>query len=245
MKLNNLIEVELYRFWRSPLSYLGMLIGSALLVMGLFDNSDMLLGGETLAENMSATMRLANIMIALLAAVCISVYIGREYKQKTIHYELMSGCSMVKIAITKTVTCGLISAAIMVCGLMIFYISMPGALALMSGLRIVSLYVALFRVCACISLWIIICRNGAVGGCIGFVRFTLFEVIILFIAEMISDGPLYNLIRNFSMMVQWNTINYFSEDLPLYYFGYIIFSTILEYAFLLGIVRLSSRKTDY
>ncbi len=245
METGNLYKVEIYRFFHSALLFICMMVSFIALLLLASGNSDALLGDGTLLGGVESAMKIANLIIVFIVSVVISVYVGREFKQKTINYEIMSGYHLWKIGLTKTVTCGVFVSMLLLCGMLLFFLTVPGLLQRYTFLQIVLMFMILLHICSCTTLYVMLCRNGALGGCIAFVRFTLLEVVVLFAVKLCVSTDIYNTFRALAIMSQWSVAVNTGIVIPQDYLTGIITGTVAEYVLLLGIIRLRSGKTDF
>ncbi|MCM1468384.1 MAG: hypothetical protein NC086_09565 [Alistipes sp.] len=245
MRTGNLYKVEIYRFFHSCNLFIGMAAGLFIVLLLASGNSDVLLGDGTLPGGVEAAMKIANLIIVFFASVIISVYVGREFKQKTINYEIMSGRRLWEIGFTKTVTCGIFVSVFLLCGIFLFFMTAPEVLQRYTFLRIALMFLILFHICSCTTLYVLLCGNGALGGCLSFVRFTMLEVLVLFAAKLFLSTDIYDKCRTFAIMSQWSAAVNTDIVIPQGYPAGIVMGTVAEYLLLLAIIRLRSEKTDY
>lgn len=123
MQINNLYKAEIYRFIHSSFIFIFMAAGLFGILYLASDNSDVLLGDGTLEGALNSTMRIANLIIALVVSVGISSYAGKEFRLKTICYEIMGGHPLWKISLTKTITCGLFVSILLQFGILFFFVT--------------------------------------------------------------------------------------------------------------------------
>lgn len=244
MRKGNLYKVEWYRFTHSFFLFVCM---SAIFLAALFfaaDNSEALLSDGTQIGAVNSTMKVVNLMLLFIVCIVAANYVGREFKQKTIHHEVMAGYSLWRICCTKTVTCGICVSLMMQLCIFVFVFVM-GALQMYSLVHILFLFLVLCHICTCTVLYVILCRNGASGGCLAFVRFTLLEVLGLFTTELFVPSDIYGRCKTLSVMSQWSAV--VSTDIviaPEYRIS-IIGGAVVEYIVLLVIIQLLSKKVDF
>ena len=107
------------------------------------------------------------------------------------------------------------------------------------------MFFILCHICTCTVLYVMLCRNGALGGCLAFVRFTLLEVLVLFTAELFVTSDVYNRCKTLSVMSQWSAVTNTDILIPPEYMISIISEAVVEYIVLLVIIQLSSKKFDF
>lgn len=244
MRKGNLYRVEMYRFTHSFFMFLCMAAIFSATVFFAVDNSEALLADGTYMGAINSTMKVVNLMIVFIASVMAANYVGREFKQKTIHHEIIAGYSLWRICCTKAMTCGLcVSLMLQLC--IFIFVSVLGALQMYSPVHILFMFFILCHICTCTVLYVMLCRNGALGGCLAFVRFTLLEVFVLFTTELFVTSDVYNSCKVLAVMSQWSAVT--NTDIviaPEYRIG-IIGGAVVEYIVLLVIIQLSSRRIDF
>ncbi len=146
MRINNLYKAEIYRFFHSIFIFIFMAAGLFGILFLASDNSDVLLGDGTVEGALNSTMRIANLIIALVVSVGISSYAGKEFRLKTICYEIMGGHSLWKISLTKTITCGLFASILLQLGILFFFVTVPGALQMYSLQHILFMFIIIFHI---------------------------------------------------------------------------------------------------
>ncbi len=170
MKKSNLFRIELYRFFHSIsiMKYV-VLIPLILFFMSYIN----LVGLESEITEKMVWASMAPDFLYLIAFICtiIAVYIGREFRQKTIYYEIMSGYSFCKISFSKTLICGIIIPIVMIIFMIAYLLFFPITLCEDFYLRIFCLLLFFFHVCSCTVLYVILCRSSAIGGTFAFIKF--------------------------------------------------------------------------
>lgn len=245
MKTSELCKIELYRFWHSKILFIGMVFACLGMFFLASDNTDVFLSDGTVIGNINSVMKFANLMLVLLLAVVISFYVGREFKLKTINHEVMAGYSLGKICLTKTLTCGLVVPLILLVCVLLFFVTSPVIFREYSLLRIILLFLMLCHISACTTLYVLLVRDGALGGCLAFVRFTLLEVLVLCVMMLGASEDLISNLKCMFVMSQWSVLISTNIDLPLRYIIGIVASTIGEYMLLMLIAGWYSKKTDF
>ncbi|MCM1101171.1 MAG: hypothetical protein NC079_05745 [Clostridium sp.] len=245
MRKGNLYKVEMYRFIHSFFMFVCMVTIFFAIIFLAVDNSETLLGDGTQMGAINSTMKVVNLMIVFLVSAAAANYVGREFKQKTIHHEIMAGYSLWKICCAKAITCGICVSIMLQLCILLFFASFSGALRMYPVVHILFMFFILCHICTCAVLYVMLCRNGALGGCLAFVRFTLLEVLILFSAELFVTPDVYNGCKALSVMSQWSAVT--NTDLvisPVYRIS-IIGGAVVEYIVLLVIIQLSSKRIDF
>lgn len=244
MQKDNLYKVECYRFFHSFVLFICMEAGFLAILFLSSDNADVLLGNDTPMGMVKATMRMVNLVAAGIVSAGISNYAGREFKQKTIYYEVMRGYSLWKISMTKTATCGIGVAVLLMCGILLFLAATPGALQAYSFIHILFMFFVLCHICACTTLYVMLCRNGVFGGCLSFFRFILLEVLMFFLLQLFISPEGVEKWKPWFVMSQWSAAVYMDGEIPPEYMTGILLGAVLEYVILLTVIQLSSKKID-
>lgn len=244
MSVSKLSKIELYRFFKSLLMF--VLFGVGCVVVMLLISADTS-AFETDLSSGSETQSIFKVMgmfFCIAAAIGISVYVGNEYKYKTIYHEIMKGYSLTKIALAKTISGGVIYSFILWSSVLIFLLLNPGYLSEFSIARFFLIYVYLLHICSCTLLYVLLCRNGATGGCLAFCRYIFFEVLISFFALVFPDNILI-WIKGFLTISQWSYLTTTSVEIPLACYIGVIFSTVIEYFGLMLLLSFNARRIDY
>lgn len=245
MQTSNLYKVEMHRFFLSFLLFALMAVVFLAILFLASDDSDVLLGDSTAIGALQSVMKIASLLTVFIASVVISNYVGREFKQKTINYEVMRGYSLWKICFAKTITCGLCFSVMLLVSILLFLMKVPGTLQTYTSIHILFMFLVLCHICSCTTLYVMLCRNGAAGGCLAFARFTLLEVVVFFILELFASDSICNGCKVLLIMGQWSAVNSTDGMMPTAYMTGIIASAILEYLFLLVMIQISSKKIDF
>ncbi len=236
MKKRNLFKVEIYRFFHS-MSIIKYLFLISLMLFFISYINIAYLGSEITAK--LAWASIAADFPYLLALICtvIAVYVGREFHQKTINYEIMGGYNFWRIAVSKTVTCGIIvSGIILIC--MITYLGMlPSAFYKGVWGRVICMYILLFHLCACTVLYVMLCRNAVVGGAVAYAKYFVIEAAI----HLVTDNAGVNGLLVFN---QWYELISVENPLTTELVLGIVAAAIVEYGVLQGALALCSKLMD-
>ncbi len=244
MREKSLYKIELYRFVKSLWVFILLSAGCMIMMFLINADSSSFETSQSAAGNFQSVFKIMGIFFCIAAAIGISLYAGREYKSKTIYHELMRGYSLEKIAVSKTIGCGIIFSFILWFAVLVFLALNKGYLISFSPVRFILLYVYMFHICACTLLYVMLLRNGAVGGCLAFCRFIFFEVCIAFFALILPDNILI-WVKGFLTFTQWSYITSPNVNLPLPCYIGIILSTVTEYLILLLLLKLNGKRIDY
>lgn len=240
-----LLKVEGYRFFKNLAVWV---LAVGLLCMALFlssDQTDLLLAEETIEGIITSTMKITNLLIVLIVSVAIGTYVGKEFKQKTICYEIMRGFRFWQISFIKTIPCGFILAAILQGGIILYASIMQKNCHVYSLERYLLMYLIICHICTCVVLFAMLFKDGAIGGCLAFVRFTMLNVAALFLAEIVLPRNLYELYTTLSPMSQWSVVINVGYSIPVNYIIGIILSFLMEYMLLMFIIHMKSKNSDY
>ncbi len=245
MGIHKLYKIELYRFLHSKIFLIGTILSASGLLVFASQNGEVLMSDGTVAGDVAATMKIANLMLTLLAAVVIGCYVGREYKLKTINYEVMGGYPFWRICLAKTFSCGLLIPVILLLCILMFFVAKQGGIGEYSVLKLLFLFIILCHICACSTLYVMLVRDGALGGCLAFIRFTMFEVLIISAMMLgVSDSVLERC-KYFVTMSQWSVVTSTKAELSWQYMISIILAAIAEYLLLLFLVQKQAGIKDF
>ncbi|MBQ4523965.1 MAG: hypothetical protein IJA10_13595 [Lachnospiraceae bacterium] len=244
MSVSKLSKVELYRFFKSILMFVLIGVGSVGVMLLISSDTSMFETDLSYGSETQSIFKMMGMFFCIVGAVGISVYVGNEFKYKTIYHEIMKGYSSTKIALSKTISCGFIYSFILWSSVLIFLMINPSYLSEFSITRLLLIYIYLFHICSCTLLYVMLCRNGATGGCLAFCRFEFFEVLISFLALLLPDDILV-WVKGFLTMSQWSYLTTTGVEIPMACYIGIIFSTVIEYFVLMLLLSLSTRKGDY
>lgn len=245
MRTDSLYKVEIYRFFHSFFIFICMAAGFLGILFLAADNSDALLSDGTPLGSINAVLNIADLMVTLTASVAISSYIGREFRLKTISYEVMSGCSFWKISLIKTFTCGIVVPVMLQVCVLLFIVTVSGVWQKQLFIHILFMFFILCHICSCTVLYVMLLRNGALGGCLSFVRFTLLEVVASFTAGGWAPAGVYNRCKEAAVMSQWSAVIHIDMGIQPAYKVSIVMSGIMEYVILLAVIRFLSKKAEF
>ncbi len=240
MKVIRLIKVEMYRFVRSMsiIKYV-IILSVALLFMSYINIA---IADIEVTKELTWGSLSANFMY-ILAIVCVvsAVYIGREFRLKTIYYEVMNGYSFSTIGVAKTVTCGILLPLMMVVSLFGYIVIFSPVLDKECWYRMLLVFVLFAHICSCTTLYVLICRSAMLGGCIAFVKFYAMETCMLALTQGIVSQNTYDLLVECCVAKQWINIINISKPVEA---GGIFVVALLEYAILMIVLYVQSKKLD-
>ena len=245
MRKCNLYKVEMYRFIHSYFMFICMVVIFLATIFFAVDHSETLLGDGTQIGAVNSAMKVANLMIVFIVSVVAANYVGREFKQKTVNHEVMAGYSLWKICCTKTITCGIFVSIMLQLCILIFFLPFSGVLQMYSLINILFMFFVLCHICTCTVLYVMLCRNGALGGCLAFARFTLLEVMALFTVKLFVTSDVHKGCKALSVMSQWSAVTRTDIVIPSEYMIDIIGGAVVEYIVLLVIIELFSKRIDF
>lgn len=177
MKLTNLCRIEWYRFLHSMeiMKYIFVVLVGLLTMSYLnISNQDMAMEGNVIWASIGPAF------FYLISFICVinAVYIGREFAKKTICHEFMSGYSFTQIAISKTMTCGVVYALIIGFGICCYFSVVDDNWWSGNTVRLILLFVLLLHICACTVLYVLVFRNGILGGAVALLRLLALETAV-------------------------------------------------------------------
>lgn len=226
---------ELYRFMYSfsIFKYLPLLSG-VLLVLCYMD----ILFAECEDKSVRATQAWAELgtsftYVVLMIIAVVSIYVGREIKNKTLNYEIMRGMSTFRISLAKTVSCGLFIPIIVIICLLV-YLSIFQAITDKQDLfRLFLIMLVLSHIASVALMFILICKNAIIGAIITFVKFVLVETILNEVTKNIVSEKMQQVIDKMCIFIQVKniTIENISTNLAEVAL-YVIISFAIEYLLL-------------
>lgn len=244
-KVIKLWKIELYRFWRNFGIWLFMVLMVSIILLLASDDTSMLLGDNSIVGIVTSTMKIANLLIVLMVSATVSIYIGKEFKQKTICYEIMSGYAIWKGSLIRTFTCGIMNAIMLQCGIFVYIKIIGRGEQIYSWERYILMFIIICHICTSITLYIMLFREGTTGGCLAFIRFTLLSVAGLFMAEIFFPQPICDIYKALSPMSQWNVVINVEYMIPARYMVGIPLSFLLEYFILIAAIGFLSKRMDF
>ena len=243
MKISKLIRVECYRFMHSMdlIKYM-LFVTPMIFLIGYFSSRSYVevAGKENWAREIWGASLSNLFSVVVLSLVITATYVGREFRQKTINYELMQGYSILAIALSKMTTCGGLAALYFLCCMIAVNGIVPGALATAGVYRILLFFLFYFHLFAVSSLFVMIFRNGLTGGIAIFFRFLFLDGIISQIAEKAGKQ-----IDDVIFMTRWGKLLDVSKPISVSSGLWMIIMTLLEILILFGALIISKREADY
>ncbi len=193
--MSRLVKVEFYRFCHS-MEIMKYVLFACIGSFGICIFDFMSSGKELTPDIVFKTSHFAFFYILIFTICIIGIYIGREYKEKTIYYEYMRGYHPFEILGAKISTCGIvisIAIIIMTCVYLCVF-GVPIDFKVIGQLMLMFLIV--MHWCCGTIIYIMIMRSGILGGVIAFVRYVLFEgvantLLLLFPANVRKGLALY------------------------------------------------------
>ena len=172
--MKNLLKVELYRF-RHSFSIMKYVIwacvGSFAVCIFDFASAEEKVSSEAVLE----TAHFAFFYILIFLICIIAVYIGREFKEKTIYYEYMRGYHPLEILGAKISTCGIMTAITVTLLTFIYFCLFSVPLTGKVMLQLLLIFLIMLHWCCAAVFYIMIMRSGIWGGIVAFIRFVLLE----------------------------------------------------------------------
>ena len=186
----------------------------------------------------------AYLYILLSFIILIAIYVGREYRYKTINYEVVREYGICRIAIAKTITCGLIVPLVYTMCILFYLFLLVDNFTLTYVWRIILLCVVHMHICTATIMYVMLCKNGIWGGVVGFLRFFVIEIVL---QSFLVDDKIIMIKFIYKMMAfqQWSDM--IRIDLPINaYYGWMIILTMMaECVILLELLRLNKKKYDF
>lgn len=238
----NLCKVEQYRFFHSMSIIKYMIFIPAILFFMSYINIAYE-GNEITDQMVWASVAPAFLYLLLLICTVIAAYVGREFVQKTIYYEIMSGYGFCEIAFTKTVTCGILSAVPITVSMILYLGIFLKVYSLDSLLRALFLYVLFFHLCSCTMIYVLLCKTPVTGGCLAFSRFFLAEAVLWAAVENVPPDRL-KMIMRLLVFNQWQELIHVEKPLTVEWMISMTAMTAMEYGILLGILLWRSKNAD-
>lgn len=242
MKLLRLCKIEIYRFFHSlEIVKYFVIIPIVLVIMCYVNISSNRNDISIIAIWGSMSSIYLYILISLI--ILIAIYVGREYQYKTVNYEVIEGFGICRIAVSKTFTCGIFVPYVYTMCVLIYLFFMTNSLTPEFIWRMILMCAVHTHICSLTVLYVMLCKNGILGGFVAFARFFLGEIVFQsFLAE--SNSKIAKFILQFQVFQQWNDI--ICIDLPLGRVDILVLliSLILEYGLILFLLWLF-KKNDY
>lgn len=242
-RIHNLCKVETYRYFHS-MSIIKYNIFIPMILLFISYINIVCSGSEVTEKLVWASM--APDFLYLLALICTvtAVYVGREFFQKTIRHEIMSGYGFCEIAFAKTITCGVMTAAIIeMCMLIYLGILLP-TFCKDFLMRILLLFVLFIHLCSVTTLYVLLCRNSVVGGCLSFARFLLTDAALQIAVSGPATGHREVLLIKWMVFNQWHELINIESPLSREVIVGIAAAAIIEYGILQGILLWRFRISD-
>lgn len=243
MDVIKLCKVELYRFFHSmSIIKYAAVFTLFLLFMSYFNIAFM-------DEDITAELVWASLMsnfLYLLAIVCviIALYIGREFRQKTIHYEIMSGYSINVISFSKSITCGIIIPIILIACILLYFGLLGNGFNKEYSIRFIYMFILFLHICLSTVIYVLIWRNAVLGGCFAFIKFLIFESIIVTIVGNLLSLDIAGSISYLTVFNQWYALIDVENTLDSRCTMCIILSALAEYFILHILIYFRYKKCD-
>ena len=243
MKLLRLCKIEVYRFFHSLEIIKYFVIIPIVLVMMCYMNIFSVRNDISIAA-IWGSMSQIYLYILISLIILISIYVGREYRYKTVNYEVIREFGICRIAMSKTFTCGILVPCVYTICLLTYLFFMTDNFTPELIWRMILMCVVHTHICALTVLYVMLCKNGVLGGVVAFARLFIWEIIVQLILTD-SKSKIAKLILQFQMFQQWNDIISIESPLRSGYILVILISTIVEYGILLFLLRLFKKNNDF
>ena len=169
--------------------------------------------------------------------ILIAIYVGREFQYKTINYEKIKGYGICKIAVTKTVTCGIILPFSYTLCMLVYLMILSNDFSKELVFRVLLLFIIYIHICTSSVLYVMICKNGVLGGILAFARFYLCEAIGQLVITHVGAKTIEQYMQKVQVFHQWyELINIDYPIKPSSVLG-IIIMTLVEYGCLLLLLK--------
>lgn len=244
MQKYNLIKIEVYRFFHSmPIVKYVIIIPLILFFMSYINIYDM--GDKISGSLVWASIGSSFLYIIIFICVFIAVYLGREFKQKTINYEIMKGYGYCEIALSKIVTCGMIVTTIITMCMLLYLYCFQDIRCEDFIIRILGVFILFFHICTVAIFYVLLCRS-AIGGCV-------ISMIRIFVIEDMLQAMLYNLsfiherriIMKQMICNQWLELIHADIMITPEIICNIVIATLFENVFMQLVLLWVSKKCDF
>lgn len=179
--------------------------------------------------------------IVLMIITVVSVYIGREFKNKTLNYEIMRGMSTFRISLTKMISCGVFIPIIVgVC--LLVYLSVFHAITNKQDvLRLFLIMLVISHIASVVLMLILICKNAVVGAIIAFLKFAFVETIFIEVVKNIVSQNVLQIMNKMCVYIQVMNITDYNTGTSLVEMAfYVVISFVIEYLLLQCIYYVSA-----
>ncbi|MBD5542092.1 MAG: hypothetical protein HDR00_13070 [Lachnospiraceae bacterium] len=241
-RIYHLCRIELYRFFHSISIIKYMIFIPAILFLMSYMN--IAYSGDEITD-LLVWASLSPVFLYLVAFICtiVAFYVGREFIQKTIYYEIMSGYGFFEIAFAKIVTCGILAAALILASMILYLGILLHVWSTDFFLRVLFLFALFFHLCSGAVLYVLLCKNPVSGGCLAFTRFFLAEAVM---EAAVGNLPFYKveIIRRLLFFYQWYELINVEKPLTVEWMISIIAMAAVEYGILQGVLLWRFKKAD-
>ncbi len=243
MQKCNLIKIEVYRFFHSMsiVKYV-MIIPLILFFMSYMNVYDF--GDKISSSSVWASIGSGFLYMVIFICVFIAVYLGREFKQKTINYEIMKGYDYCEIALSKIVTCGIIVATIITMCMLLYLSCFPDIRCEDFTIRILGVFILFFHICTVAVSYVLLCRS-AIGGCVlSMIRIFVMENILQTILYKLSFIHERRIIMKQMICNQWLELIQADVVMTPEHISHIVMAALLENLFMELVLLWFSKKCD-
>lgn len=243
MRIVRLCKIEWYRFFHSIEIVKYFIIVPLALVAMCYVNI-FSVRHDISAVAIWGSMSSIYLYILITFIILISVYIGREYHYKTINYEIIRGYGICRIVAARTVTCGLFVPVVYTTCILVYLFLMIDDFTPEYIWRIILLYVLHLHICTAAMLYVILCKSGVVGGLIAFARFFVGEIVLqsVFVDDRVM---IEHFMIRLQVFKQWSDLICIDMPVKMGDVWMILLTTIAEYGFLLFIIQINNKYSDF
>ncbi|MBR6382376.1 MAG: hypothetical protein IKS56_00135 [Lachnospiraceae bacterium] len=197
-------KYELYRIvysW-SILKYLPILSGILLLLCFM----DIVTGewNEPLARANQAWREIGTgfLYILLMITVVVAVFVGREFRNKTLNYEIMRGMSSFKISMNKMLSCGVFIPVLTGVCLAVYLLIFRALNSSKDLLGLLLIVLVLSHISSTVLMWILISKNAIAGAIIAFIKLAFAETFFVEILKKVLNPEVSEIMNKMCVLTQ-------------------------------------------
>ena len=142
------------------------------------------------------------IYILLMITVVVAVYVGREFKNKTINHEIMRGMSSFEISITKMLGCSVCIPALSGVCLLIYLLIFRAFRGPKDAIGLILITLGISHIASTVLMWILICKNAVVGSLIAFVKIAFAETFFVELLKNLLGQKIYQIMNKMCVLTQ-------------------------------------------
>jgi len=142
------------------------------------------------------------IYILLMITVVVAVYVGREFRNKTLNHEIMRGMSSFEISITKMLGCGVCIPALTGICLFIYLLIFRAFTDPKDAIGLILITLGISHIASTVLMWILICKNAVAGSLIAFVKTAFAETFFVNILKNTAGHQLSEVTNKMCVLTQ-------------------------------------------